>query len=89
MSQQGSYTQSLGAVSCSLGALPASGSTQVTIVVEADKAETMVNSATVAANESEPNTATNNEVTVFAVANVDLTGTGYLLQTSKQSGKPG
>jgi uncharacterized repeat protein (TIGR01451 family) len=87
------YSQSVGAIGYSLGTLPVGVSAQVTIVVKADKAGTLVNSATVAANESEPNIANNSvansAVTVIPAANVDLTGTGQgVLQTGKQSAKP-
>jgi len=85
------YSQSVGAVSYNLGALLPGGSAQATIVVAPLKVGVLVNSATVAANESDPNMANNganSTVMVSTAADVDLTGIGSVQQVCSRSANP-
>jgi uncharacterized repeat protein (TIGR01451 family) len=58
-STQGNCTQSSGAVSCAIGTLASGANATITIVVTPNQTGTLRNTATVTANESDPNPADN------------------------------
>ncbi|MDQ6613176.1 MAG: SBBP repeat-containing protein [Actinomycetota bacterium] len=72
-SSQGSCTQSGGTVTCALGALGAKSDTTVTITVNAPNASAkLVNTATVAASETDPDPADNTATAVVYVNAADM-----------------
>jgi uncharacterized repeat protein (TIGR01451 family) len=76
---QGSCSQLSGTVTCDLGSLASGADATITIVVTPNKAGTAVNTATVTANEGDPNPSNNSstvETTIKASADVSITKTG-------------
>jgi uncharacterized repeat protein (TIGR01451 family) len=85
---QGSCTQSGGTVTCNLGSIADRGSATVTITVTPNAAGTISNTATVSANESDPNSANNTATATTTVIKANTTTTVTSSQNPSTYGQP-
>jgi uncharacterized repeat protein (TIGR01451 family)/CSLREA domain-containing protein len=85
---QGSCTQSGGTVTCNLGSIADGGSATVTITVTPNAAGTISNTATVSANESDPNSANNTATATTTVIKANTTTTVTSSQNPSTYGQP-